>query len=108
MAKALLKFTRLSSKRGRLIAKQVQGMNADEAIAALDFMPHKAAKVISKVVASAVANGGFEAEEVLINSCRVDRGPIIKRSVSRARGRATPRHKPTSHIFVEVKERGAN
>ena len=108
MGKAILKFIRLSSKRSRLIAREVQGMNADRAIIALDFMPHKAAKIISKVIASAVANGGFEAEEVIVFSCRIDRGPVIKRIVPRARGRSTPRRKPMSHIYVEVKEKGGN
>ncbi len=77
-------------------------MNAEEALAALEFTPNKAAKVISKVIASAVANGGYEPEEVVITSCRVDRGPYLKRFRPRARGRASRIMKPTSHIYVEV------
>ena len=77
-------------------------MNAEEALAALEFTPNKAAKVISKVIASAVANGGYEPEEVVITSCRVDRGPYLKRFRPRARGRASRILKPTSHIYVEV------
>jgi large subunit ribosomal protein L22 len=60
------------------------------------------AKFISKAIATAVANGGFEADEVVVSSCRVDAGPVLKRFTPRARGRATPIRKPTSHIFVEV------
>ncbi|EQK94652.1 uL22 family ribosomal protein, partial [Helicobacter pylori] len=51
MSKALLKFVRLSPTKARLIAKQIQGMNAELAIASLEFTPNKAARVLSKVVA---------------------------------------------------------
>ncbi len=102
MGKSTLKFIRLSPTKARLIAREVQGLNAELALASLDFMPNKAAGVISKVIASAIANGGYEPEEVIVKSCRVDRGPVLKRFRPRARGRATPIRKPTSHIFVEV------
>ncbi|BBG66738.1 LSU ribosomal protein L22p [Hydrogenimonas sp.] len=104
MSRATLKFIRLSPTKARLIAREVQGMNAEEALASLEFMPNKAAKVISKVIASAVANGGYEPEEVVISSCRVDKGPVLKRWKPRARGRASRIMKPTSHVIVEVTE----
>jgi large subunit ribosomal protein L22 len=102
MSKAILKFIRLSPTKARLIAREVQGMNAEAALASLEFMPNKAARIISKVIASAVANGSYEADEVVISSCRVDKGSVLKRFKPRARGRATPIRKPTSHVFVEV------
>ena len=80
-------------------------MNAEEALAALEFTPNKAAKTLYKVIASAVANGGYEPEEVVVASCRVDAGPVLKRWMPRARGRATKIRKPTSHVFVEVAEK---
>jgi large subunit ribosomal protein L22 len=104
MARAVLKFIRLSPTKARLIAREVQGMNAELAIASLDFMPHKAAKLISKTIASAVANAGLEPDEAFVSSCRVDQGPVLKRFIPRARGRATPIRKPTAHITVEVQE----
>ncbi|WP_033620655.1 50S ribosomal protein L22 [Helicobacter pylori] len=104
MSKALLKFVRLSPTKARLIARQIQGMNAELAIASLEFTPNKAARVLSKVVASAVANGSLDAKSVLIVSCRVDAGPVLRRSIPRAKGRATAIRKPTSHVFVEVAE----
>jgi len=104
MSKATLKFIRLSPTKARLIAREVQGMNAELALASLEFMPNKAAKVISKVIASAVANGGYEPEEVIISSCRIDKGPVLKRWKPRARGRASRIMKPTSHVIVEVTE----
>ncbi len=102
MSRAVLKFIRLSPIKARLVAREVQGMNAELAIASLQFTPNKAAGIISKVIASAVANAGLEANEVVITSCRVDKASMLKRFMPRARGRATPKLKPTSHIIVEV------
>ncbi|MDD2791451.1 MAG: 50S ribosomal protein L22 [Sulfurimonas sp.] len=102
MARALLKFIRVSPIKSRLIAREIQGMNAEAALAALEFTPNKAAKIIAKVVASAVANSGSEAEDCIITSCRVDNGPVLKRFRPRARGMASGIRKPTAHILVEV------
>jgi large subunit ribosomal protein L22 len=77
-------------------------MNAEEAMAALEFTPNKAAKIIYKVIASAVANSGSEAGDCTITSCRVDNGPVLKRFRPRARGMASGIRKPTAHILVEV------
>lgn len=102
MSKALLRYIRLSPTKARLVAREVQGMNAELAIASLEFTPNKAARVISKVIASAVANGGYDAQDVIVTSCRVDAGPVLRRFMPRAKGRATPIRKPTAHILVEV------
>ena len=102
MSKAVLKFIRLSPTKARLVAREVQGMNAEVALAALEFTPNKAAGIIAKVIASAVANGDYEPEEVEVVSCRVDKGPVLRRFKPRARGSASRILKPTSHIMVEV------
>jgi large subunit ribosomal protein L22 len=102
MSKATLKFVRVSPTKARLIAREVQGMNAEHALAALEFMPNKAAGIIAKVIASAVANGDYEPDEVEITSCRVDKAAVLKRWRPRARGTASRIIKPTSHIYVEV------
>jgi large subunit ribosomal protein L22 len=107
MSKATLRYVRVSPTKARLVAREVQGMNAELALAALEFMPNKAAGIISKVIASAVANGDYEPEEVVISSCRVDKAAVMKRWRPRARGTATRILKPTSHIYVEVAEAGA-
>ncbi len=102
MSKAVLKYTRLAPNKARMIAREVQGMNAELALASLEFMPNKAARILSKVIASAVANGDFEPEEVVITSCRVDKASVMKRFRPRARGTASRILKPTAHIMVEV------
>jgi large subunit ribosomal protein L22 len=104
MAKAILKFIRLSPTKARLIAREVQGMNAEYAIASLQFTPNKAAGIISKVIASAVANAGLDPADAVVVSARVDKGPVLKRFTPRARGSASPKHKPTAHIMIEVAE----
>jgi large subunit ribosomal protein L22 len=107
MSKAVLKFIRLSPTKARLVAREVQGMNAEVALASLEFTPNKAAGIIAKVIASAVANGGYEPEEVEVVSCRVDKGPVLRRFRPRARGSASRILKPTSHIMVEVAPAGS-
>lgn len=102
MSRAIIKFIRLSPTKARLIANEVQGMNAELALASLSFMPNRGAKYIANAISSAVANGGFEPEEVVVKSCRVDAGPVLKRFHPRARGSASRIRKPTSHILVEV------
>jgi len=102
MSKSIIKFVRLSPTKARLIAREVQGMNAEFALASLSFRPTRGAKFIATAISSAVANGGFEPEEVIVTSCRVDAGPVLKRFRPRARGSASRIRKPTSHILVEV------
>lgn len=101
---AILRYVRLSPTKARLIAREVQGMNGEIALASLEFTPNKAARAIYKTLASAIANGGYEATNVEVTSCRVDAGPVLRRFMPRARGRATPIRKPMSHIYVEVNE----
>ncbi len=104
MSKAVLKFIRLSPTKARLVAREIQGMNGEEALAKLEFMPNKSARIIAKVLTSAIANGGYDANEVIVKSCRVDRGPYLKRFRPRARGMASKIQKPTAHIYVEVEK----
>ena len=102
MSKSIIKFVRISPTKTRLMAKQIQGMNAEFALATLEFTPNRGAKYIANAISSAVANGGYEPEEVIVSSCRVDAGPVLKRFRPRARGSASKIRKPTSHIMVEV------
>jgi large subunit ribosomal protein L22 len=100
--KAVLRYIRLSPIKARLVAKEVQGMNVEEALAALEFTPNKSATLIAKVITSATANAELEAEDAYITSCRIDQGPVLKRFKPRARGSASRIRKPTAHISVEV------
>lgn len=105
MSISLLKFARISPIKTRLVANEIRGMNAELALAKLQFSQNKSARIMYKVVASAIANGSYDASNVFIKSCTVNSGPVLRRMVPRARGRGTFIRKPTAHIFVEVTEK---
>ena len=77
----------------------------------LQFSPRKAAGLIRKVLESAVANAehneGADIDELRVNRVMVDEGPVLKRWRPRAKGRATPIIKRTSHITVSVSDAGS-
>ena len=103
---AVLKFTRLSSQKGRLVADLVRGKPVGEAVNILKFSPQKSARVILKVLESAIANAennfGADVDELKVKEIFVDKGPVLKRVMPRAKGRADRVLKPTSHITIRV------
>ncbi len=107
---ATLKFTHLSPQKMRLIADQIRGMSADRAVTLLSFSPKKGAKIVKKVLESAIANAenndGADIDELKITSVEVNQGPTMKRLRPRARGRADRIIKRTSHLIVKVSENG--
>lgn len=106
--KAFAKNIRISPQKARLVADVVRGMEADKAITTLRFIPKKAAKILRKVVESAVANASqtesIDVDTLYIKKIMVDGGPMLKRFRPRAQGRATRILKRTSHITVVVDE----
>ena len=107
---ATLKFTHLSPQKMRLIVDQIRGMSADSAVTLLSFSNKKGAKIIKKVLESAIANAenndGADIDELKITSVEVNQGPTMKRLRPRARGRADRIIKRTSHLIVKVSENG--
>ncbi len=103
---AVLRGVRLSPQKGRLVADQVRGLAVDKALNILKFSPKKGARIIQKVVESAIANAehndGADIDELKITSILVEQGPVFKRFRPRAKGRASKILKPTCHIFVTV------
>ena len=83
-------------------------MNVDEAITALRYMPKKGARILRKVIESAVANADqmetIDVDTLYIKSIQINGGPSLKRFRPRAMGRATRIIKRTSHITVVVDE----
>ncbi len=106
--KAVARFVRLSPQKGRLVADQVRRMPVGKALELLQFSPRKAASTIRKVLESAIANAehneGADIDELRIRQIMVDEGPVLKRWRPRAKGRATPIIKHTSHITVSVSD----
>ncbi len=107
-ARALAKYIRVSPQKARLVARNIQGRPVEEAMNILKFTPKKAAKLIGKVLHSAVANAeqisGVDIDALVVKSVVINPGPTWKRIMPRSMGRAYRILKRTSHICVVVEE----
>ncbi len=105
-AKAILRSSRISPQKARLVADQVRGLPVSRALDLLKFSDKKAAHIIYKVLWSATANAenndGADVDELKVATIMVDEGPVLKRFMARAKGRGTQIIKRTSHITVVV------
>ena len=103
---AKLYGVRLSAQKGRLVADLVRGQPIDNALNILAFTPKKGAKIIKKVLESAIANAehnnGADIDELKVQTIFVEKGPVLKRFHARAKGRGNRIIKPTCHVFVSV------
>lgn len=94
-----------SPRKVRLVTDMVKGKKIDEAIAALTFLPKRAALPIKKLIESAVANAkskGEDAENLRIADIRVDSAGMLVRYMPRAMGRAAPIRKRRSRVVVAL------
>jgi large subunit ribosomal protein L22 len=109
--RAVAKDTGISARKMRPLADMVRGKKVDEALTILKFVPSPKAQVVAKVVKSAAANAenNFQiaASELRIVNIFADEARTMKRFRPRARGRASPILKRSSHITVIVAEREA-
>ncbi|MEO0562128.1 MAG: 50S ribosomal protein L22 [Chloroflexota bacterium] len=107
--KATKPYLPISSQKLRLVCDQVRGMDAEEALVVLKFMPQKGAAFVHKLLTSAMANAehNFEMDRELLYVAKIfaDEGPSMRRYKAGARGRYKPRVKRTSHLTVIVDER---
>ncbi len=107
---AKLRQARITPQKARLVADQIRGLPVDKAINLLTFSNKKAAGLIKKVLESAIANAehndGADVDELKVKTIMVDEGPIMKRFMPRARGRANQIFKRTSHVTIVVEEAG--
>jgi large subunit ribosomal protein L22 len=105
-ATAKLRGARISAQKVRLVADQVRGMPVEKAEQLLAFSTKKAARIVKKVLLSAIANAehndGADIDELSISTIMVDEGPTLKRGRARAKGRGTRILKRTSHITLTV------
>ncbi|MBI4988254.1 MAG: 50S ribosomal protein L22 [Rhodocyclales bacterium] len=103
---ATLRGVRLSAQKGRLVADQIRGLPVDQALNVLTFSPKKGAKIIKKVLESAIANAehndGADIDTLQVRTIHVERGTVLKRFMPRAKGRGFKILKPTCHIYVTV------
>ncbi len=107
--RAITKHLPISPRKLRLVCDKVRGMDAQEALILLDYMPQKGARLVSKTLASAMANArnnfDLNPDEMYVSQIYAGDGTTLKRFKAGARGRFKPRLKRTSHLWVFLAER---
>lgn len=106
-AKAIARYVRVTPRKADQVLQLIRGKRVDQATEILDFTPKHVAKIIGKVMKSAVANavameGKINIEHMRVKEAVAQAGPTLKRFLPRAQGRATPILKRTSHIKIVV------
>lgn len=106
-SRAILRNARTSAQKARLICDLVRGKTVEEATYILRHTPRKAAKMVGKLLASAVANaennqGLQDVGSFKIATIFADEGPTMKRIMPRAKGRADRINKRTAHITLVI------
>lgn len=106
---ARARFVRVSARKARLVLDQIRGKSVGEALATLSYTPRSAARLIEKVLRSAVANAEHNHEVRNLDDLRVvhataDGGPSMKRVQPRAMGRAFFIRHRTSHLTIGVSD----
>jgi len=108
-SRAVAKHVRISPQKARLAVNLVRGKKAEEAERILDYTRKKAARIVIKVLKSAIANAAqnpnIDEKILYVKDICVNQGPSLKRWRARAQGRAAPIKKRTSHITVILDER---
>ncbi len=106
--RARLRFARVAPRKVRLVANLIRGKRSEEALNILTFTKKAAAKILIKLLKSAIANASqkkhIDIDRLYIKRITVDQGPTIKRYTPRALGRATMIRKRTSHINLTLDE----
>jgi large subunit ribosomal protein L22 len=107
-ARAILRYAHVSDTKARQVLRIIKGLNVSEAMYKLKFTNKRAARIIEKLLKSAIANAeqkGLDPSKLYIKNAFADRGPILKKWMPRAYGRATPLRKRLSHITIILEER---
>ena len=105
VAKAYIKYLRISPKKLRQVVSIIKGKFAPEALSILKVINKKGAQLLTKVLTSALANAknkGYKEDKLYISKLLINPGPVLKRWRAASFGRATMIRKKTSHIIVEL------
>jgi large subunit ribosomal protein L22 len=100
-AMAKMRHAKLSAQKARLIANQIRGLPAEQALNQLRFSTKK---VLESAIANAEHNEGADIDELKVAAVMVDEGPTMKRMRARAKGRGNRIIKQTSHLTVTVSD----
>lgn len=107
------RYARVSPRKVRPLADMIRGKFADEALDILRYQPNRGARMLEKVLLSAMGNAQdpdqnpgrtVAVEQLVVVDARVDGGPMFKRIRPRSRGQAFMIRKRSSHIHVAVEE----
>ena len=103
---ATLRYARISPQKCRLVADVIRGKSVDEALRVLTFSPKKGARIVKKVLESAIANAehnlGADIDELKVSNIEVNGAPTFRRYRARAKGRGARILKRNSHITIKV------
>ena len=106
--KAVARTVRIAPRKTRLVIDLIRGKNVSDAYAILQNQPQRAARVIEKVLNSAVSNAinnnNLDEEKLYVKACYVDEGLVMKRAKMDSRGHVGRKDHKTSHITVIVSE----
>jgi len=120
---AIHRHARMSARKVRPLADLIRGKYADDALDILRYQPHRGARLIEKVLRSALGNAAdpdnpqnrgrvADVRDLVVAEIAIDGGPMMKRIRPRARGMAFMIKKRSSHIRVKLERasavRGAN
>lgn len=109
VAWAVMRHVRIAPQKARLMLNLIKGRQVEPALQILEFSPRKGARLIAKVLRSAIMNAkeraGADVDRLWITGGSVDMGRTIKRFMPRARGSANVILKRSSHIRVQLGER---
>jgi len=106
MAHAILRKFRQSPRKVRMVADMIRGRQVADALAILNLQPRKAAKMLQKVLNSAIANATTndraDADALSVTKVLIDPGPVEKRWLARSMGRANRINRRTSNVTIVV------
>ncbi|MDP1799629.1 MAG: 50S ribosomal protein L22 [Planctomycetaceae bacterium] len=104
--RSVFKFARIAPTKVRHVVDLIRGMSASDGLDALRFLPHRGARMVEKVLRSAIANaedrGARNVDSLRVVEAKVDGGPMFKRIQPHARGIGFMIKKRFSHITVAV------
>ena len=104
--RAIQRYVRITPRKCNQVLELIRGQSVEQAQVTLQFTPKMGARIVQKVLKSAVANalqgGRVKLDELYVKGAIVGAGPTLKRWLPRAQGRATPLLKRTSHVQVTV------
>ncbi|MBU2101403.1 50S ribosomal protein L22 [Patescibacteria group bacterium] len=107
ISKASIKNLNISPRKVRLVADLIRGQSVNEALAQLQMIGKRSSEPMTKLIKSATFNArerGLDVNKLLIDTITVDKGRVLKRGLSRGRGRVTPLEKKQSHINLTLRE----